>query len=95
MAKGKRTAAVKAIRDLDISIGEAEHGILQGEQTASISLWNGFLLLFRRGYRARTIMALFLLGMVQLSGIDGVLYASYPLFPISIAIRRHSTPNFE
>jgi len=32
--------------------------------------------IFRRQYRAKTILALFVLGMVQLSGIDGVLYVS-------------------
>jgi len=50
------------------------------EQRPSLSAWRGFLLLFRRGYRARTILALFILGMVQLSGIDGVLYYAPTLF---------------
>ena len=37
-------------------------------------------MLFRRKNRSRTILALFVLGMVQLSGIDGVLYYAPILF---------------
>jgi MFS family permease len=74
---GRRTDAVKALDRLDFSMIEAEKDILSSnEQRPSLSAWQGFLLLFRRAYRARTILALFVLGMVQLSGIDGVLYVS-------------------
>jgi MFS family permease len=74
---GKRTEALHALRRLDFSMAEAEKDVLRPtEQRPSLSAWRGFLLLFRRGYRARTILALFILGMVQLSGIDGVLYVS-------------------
>jgi MFS family permease len=74
---GKRTEAIKALDRLNFSMVEAEKDILSStEQRPSLSAWQGFLLLFRRGYRARTILALFVLGMVQLSGIDGVLYVS-------------------
>jgi MFS family permease len=79
MLHGKRTDAVKALDRLEIPMAEAEKDILgAGQQGPSLSAWQGFLLLFRKGYRARTILALFLLGMVQLSGIDGVLYVSLP-----------------
>jgi MFS family permease len=74
---GRRTEAIKALDRLNFSMVEAEKDILNSnEQRPSLSAWQGFLLLFRRGYRARTILALFVLGMVQLSGIDGVLYVS-------------------
>jgi len=61
---------------------EAEKDMLsaQNEQQMSLSAWQGFTLLFKKGYRARTILALFVLGMVQLSGIDGVLYYAPTLF---------------
>lgn len=37
---------------------------------------HGFFDVFARDVRSRTVMAIFLLGMQQLSGIDGVLYVS-------------------
>jgi len=62
-------------------MAEAEKDVLRNpEQRPSLSAWQGFLLLFRKGYRARTILALFVLGMIQLSGIDGVLYYAPTLF---------------
>jgi MFS family permease len=86
MVHGKRTEAVKALDRLNFSMVEAEKDILSStEQRPSLSAWQGFLLLFRRGYRARTILALFVLGMVQLSGIDGVLYVS-SLEPLMLPI---------
>ncbi len=76
MMHGRRVEALKALQKLDFDSVEAERDILReaAEQRPSLSLWQGFTLLFRRGYRARTILALFVLGMVQLSGIDGVIY---------------------
>lgn len=38
--------------------------------------WKGVVDTFSKPYRFRTILALFVLGMVQLCGIDGVLYVS-------------------
>ncbi|KAK6074014.1 polyol transporter 2-like protein 1 [Seiridium cupressi] len=59
-------------------------GLPQFMSTAGICIglspWQSLALLFRRGYRSRTILALFILGMVQLSGIDGVLYYAPILF---------------
>jgi MFS family permease len=80
---GRRIEALEALQRLDFGMAEAEKDILstQNEQNMSLSAWQGFLLLFKRGYRARTVLALFVLGMVQLSGIDGVLYVcSHHLF---------------
>lgn len=78
MLHGKRVEALQALQRLDFSMVEAERDILtpSSEQLSGLSFRQSFLLLFKRGYRARTILALFVLGMVQLSGIDGVLYVS-------------------
>jgi len=78
---GQRTEALKSLERLNFSMAEAEKDILRPqEQGPSLSGCQGFLLLFRRGYRSRTMFALFILGMVQLSGIDGVLYYAPTLF---------------
>lgn len=75
---GKRARALKEIDRLDISQVEAEKDILnvQHENTDAVSTIDGFFMIFKRNYRARTVLALFVLGMVQLCGIDGVLYVS-------------------
>ena len=39
---------------------------------------SGFLDIFSRDVRTRTGLAVFMMGMQQLSGIDGVLYVSFP-----------------
>ncbi|KAI0124164.1 general substrate transporter [Xylariales sp. AK1849] len=81
MSHGKRSEALQALQRLDFSMAEAERDFLTAtEPQSGLSPWQGFLLLFRRGYRSRTILALFVLGMVQLSGIDGVLYYAPVLF---------------
>ncbi|KAF4985607.1 hypothetical protein FDECE_16444 [Fusarium decemcellulare] len=79
---GRRPEALRALHRLQFSMVEAERDFLAAstEQRPSLSPWQSFILLFRRGYRARTILALFLLGMVQLSGIDGVVYYAPILF---------------
>ncbi|KAI3399605.1 hypothetical protein diail_6244 [Diaporthe ilicicola] len=84
MSCGDQAAALDALRRLDFSMIEAESNFMSGgaaaEQRVSLTPWQSFALLFRRGYRARTVLALFVLGMVQLSGIDGVLYYAPLLF---------------
>ncbi|KAF2786693.1 general substrate transporter [Melanomma pulvis-pyrius CBS 109.77] len=79
---GQRARALKEIDRLNISHVEAEKDILnvQHEHSAEVSTLDGFLMIFRRNYRARTVLALFVLGMVQLCGIDGVLYYAPTLF---------------
>jgi MFS family permease len=51
-----------------------------GSDTAAMAQpqfdWRAVMDIFRRKYRFRTTLALFILGMVQLCGIDGVLYVS-------------------
>ncbi|KAH8595673.1 general substrate transporter [Bisporella sp. PMI_857] len=81
MLQGKREEALQALTRLDFSLDEANRDFMgTSEQQTSLSLWQNITILFRRGYRARTILALFVLGMVQLSGIDGVLYYAPVLF---------------
>lgn len=50
-------------------------------QPQSILSWRAVVDLFRKKYRFRTTLALFILGMVQLCGIDGVLYVSLEIEP--------------
>ncbi|KAK5009471.1 hypothetical protein LTR28_000912 [Elasticomyces elasticus] len=84
LLNGKRDAAIRELNRLDFSRVEAEKDLLgpAAEQAiaARLSTMEGFLIMFRRQYRSRTILALFVLGMVQLCGIDGVLYYAPTLF---------------
>lgn len=50
---------------IDVSITKKRHALLD---------------VFAPDVRSRTILGVFLLGMQQMSGIDGVLYVSHPLF---------------
>ncbi|OCL03874.1 general substrate transporter [Glonium stellatum] len=79
---GKRDQALVELDRLNFSRTEAEKDILSSTDQAhpSTTTLEGFLIIFRRRYRARTILALFVLGMIQLSGIDGVLYYAPTLF---------------
>ena len=79
MLNGQREEALRAVERLNIPRAEAEKDILREPEPQSgfeASKLEGILMIFRRQYRSRTILALFVLGMVQLSGIDGVLYVS-------------------
>lgn len=81
ISHGDQVGALDSLRRLDFSMVEAEREFLGGngsttEQRSSLTPWQSFSILFGRAYRARTVLALFVLGMVQLSGIDGVLYVS-------------------
>ena len=82
---GRAGEARAALELLDFDMREAERDILsapmppQGE-SAGLSSRQSLALLFRRGYRSRTFLALFVLTMVQLSGIDAITYVSLPPF---------------
>lgn len=81
MAHGRREEAQRELEKLGVSRAEAEKDILsQAQTTPSLSLWQSFVLIFRKPYRKSTGMALFVLGMMQLSGIDGVLFYAPTLF---------------
>jgi len=69
------------IKRLDFSTVEAEKDLLGPAAAQQISQRRpgpiqGFVMIFRRPYRESTLLALYVLGVVQLSGIDGVLYVS-------------------
>lgn len=82
MSRGEQARALDSLRRLDYPMVEAEREFLRGSEDGAVGIaqglsltpWQSFSLLFKRGYRARTMLALFVLGMAQLSGIDGVLY---------------------
>ena len=65
---------------LNIPQAEAEKDILRPVEGAlvEVPMWRAVAQIFQRKYRMRTTLGLFVLGMVQLSGIDGVLYVSSP-----------------
>ena len=78
---GCRDGAIRALKRLDVSTHEAEKDILgPAEQELrskpTTSGLQGFLIIFNRQHLRRTMLGLFILGMVQLCGIDGVLYVS-------------------
>ncbi|KAJ2892809.1 putative polyol transporter 2-like protein 1 [Zalerion maritima] len=84
--RGQRGKAVNALEWLGLPAGETDfmnvgvNGTSEGAHQPSLGYLQSTLLLFRRGYRARTFLALFVLGLIQLSGIDGVLYYAPILF---------------
>ncbi|KAI0203335.1 general substrate transporter, partial [Astrocystis sublimbata] len=79
--KGRADEARQALRRLELNPIEAERIMTSAtNQATSLSPWRSFLLLFRKAYRQRTILALFILGMVQLSGIDAILFYAPILF---------------
>lgn len=76
-----RDQAIHDLKRLDVSIREAEKDILgPAEQElrsqAPSSGFQGLLTIFKREHLRRTMLGLFILGMVQLCGIDGILYVS-------------------
>jgi len=75
--RDRHEEAVAVVQRLGIRPAEAEKDILRvrdedvSKQQTSFS--HSLRLIWARQYRGRTILALFILGMVQLSGIDGVM----------------------
>lgn len=78
MLQGRADDALRSLGMLDFDLDEARRDFLTATEQPSLSTWQGFLLLFRRGYRSRTLLALFVLAMAQLSGIDAITYVSQP-----------------
>ena len=77
--KGRQEDALREVERLDLSIHEFEQAISTTTETPNeppMSFWQEFLMIFHQQYRMRTSLGLFILGMIQLSGIDGVLYVS-------------------
>jgi hypothetical protein len=75
---GHRDKAIEALKRLDFSAIEAEKDLLgpAAEQQMAIRQpgpVEGLTMLFRKPYRKPALLALYVLGVIQLSGIDGVL----------------------
>ncbi|TDZ31935.1 putative metabolite transport protein YwtG [Colletotrichum spinosum] len=78
---GRVAEATKALASLDMDMDEARRDFLNAPQEEpSLSRREGFLLPFRGPYRSRTLLALFFLSMIQLSGIDALVYYAPALF---------------
>ena len=79
LVNGRRDDAMRSIDRLDIPRAEVEKDMskLTARSEPKPSAWQATRAIFQRKYRLRTILGLFVLGMVQLSGIDGVLYVSF------------------
>ena len=74
----RREDAIRSLARLEISRQEVEKDMskLTARGDSKVSFWQAIRSIFQEKYRLRTILGLFVLGMVQLSGIDGVLYVS-------------------
>lgn len=91
---GRREQAMRSLKRLDFDMVEAERDFLAtNEQQLSMSLYQSVAILFKRAYRPRTMLALFILGMVQLSGIDAVTYVR-KLFRCQSPADRYSMPPY-
>ncbi|KAI4742699.1 general substrate transporter [Aureobasidium sp. EXF-12298] len=82
---GHREQAIEALKSLDFSAVEAEKDLLgpAAEQQMAVRQpgpVEGLTMLFRQPYRKPALLALYVLGVIQLSGIDGVLYYAPTLF---------------
>lgn len=87
---GRTQEAMTALGLLDFDMVEARREFLDTPQVQpSLSARQNFLLPFRRPYRSRTFLALFILSMVQLSGIDAITYVS----SLSLIFSRMSKAN--
>ncbi|KAF2843780.1 general substrate transporter [Patellaria atrata CBS 101060] len=77
-----RQQAMRNLERLNFNQAEAEKDVLRPIEQAHVqtSTVEGFMMIFRREYRKKTLLALVVLGMVQMSGIDGVLYYAPTLF---------------
>ena len=77
--RGRVDEALREADRLKLSRVEVEKDILTtaSQERSGLSLWQGLSAVFHRQNRARTLLGLFILGMIQLSGIDGVLFVSH------------------
>ena len=75
---GRREDAMRSLDRLSIPKAEVERDIskLSARNEPKLSTWQATRSIFQKKYRLRTTLGLFVPGMVQLSGIDGVLYVS-------------------
>ncbi|KAG9549700.1 general substrate transporter, partial [Aureobasidium melanogenum] len=85
LVHGHRDKAIQELKRLDFSAVEAEKDLLgpAAEQRMAVrqpGAVEGLTMLFRKPYRRPALLALYVLGVIQLSGIDGVLYYAPTLF---------------
>jgi MFS family permease len=75
---GKTSQALEQLQHLDVETAEAEKDVLRPieETNSQVGILEGLRLTFTTQYRRQTLLALFILTFIQLSGIDGVLYVS-------------------
>ena len=85
MFRNRRDEALRTCERLGLSRVEIEKDILRPGGQANTPT-KGVLHIFQKPYRMRTTLALFILGMVQLSGIDGVIYVGTISFSSSTSI---------
>ena len=78
LVNGRREDAMRSLNRLNVPKEEVEKDLskLTTRKESKLSTWQATRAIFQTKYRLRTILGLFVLGMVQLSGIDGVLYVS-------------------
>jgi len=76
MLHGRHAAALQSLQRLQFPMTEAERDFMVLENQPGPSGRKSFSLLFSKAYRTRTMLGLFTLGMVQFSGIDGILYVN-------------------
>ncbi|KAI1766319.1 general substrate transporter [Hypoxylon sp. FL1150] len=78
--RNRREEALRNMKRLDFGHDEIRHDLVSSEEHLPQVSWRRIVDLFGKKYRFRTSLALFILGMVQLCGIDGVLYYAPTLF---------------
>lgn len=75
LSHGRTSDALTALEQLQFGMDEARRDFLSAPQVeGTMSPWSSFRMLFRRAYRPSTLLALFILSMAQLSGIDALTY---------------------
>ncbi|KAK1993304.1 general substrate transporter [Colletotrichum falcatum] len=81
LLRGRTSDAMAALELLDFNMDEARRDFLNAPQEQpSLSARQSFMLPFRGPYRSRTFLVLFMLSMIQLSGIDAITYYAPTLF---------------
>ena len=74
----RRDDVLREVERLKLSRAEVEKDILTTakQDQSEVSIWQCLSVLLYRQYRAKTALGLFILGMIQLCGIDGLRYVS-------------------
>lgn len=91
LLQGRGQEARSAVVLLDFDMDEARRDFLDTPQeTPSLSTRQTYALLFRAAYRQRTLLALFILSMTQLSGIDAITYVSTTWLDLRKSLNKNS-----